>query len=132
MSERSRNEKGEKGQNEGWDEKWRNDPVNAAVWALMLIWAGLVLLADTMDLVSFGGQETWSVILIGAGLIVLVGVVVRLVVPAYRRPVLGSVVFGFILLAIGLGDGLGWELVLPLLLIAIGIGGLLAYFRSRR
>ncbi len=132
MSERSRNEKGEKGQNEGWDEKWRNDPVNAAVWALMLIWAGLVLLADTMDLVSFGGQETWSVILIGAGLIVLGGVAVRLVVPAYRRPVLGSVVFGFILLAIGLGDGLGWELVLPLLLIAIGIGGLLAYFRSRR
>lgn len=132
MSERSRNEKGEKGENEGWDEKWRNDPVNAAVWAFILIWAGLVLLADTMNLFSFRGLETWSVILIGAGLIVLLGVAVRLVVPAYRRPVVGSIIFGLILLAIGLGDRFGWELVLPLILIGIGIGGLLAYFRSRR
>ena len=132
MSERPRNEKGEKGENEGWDEKWRNDPVNAGVLALILIWAGLVLLADNMNLFGFEGFETWSVILIGAGLIVLLGVAVRLVVPAYRRPVVGSIIFGFILLAIGLGDEFGWELILPLLLIGIGIGGLLAYFRSRR
>lgn len=132
MSERSRNEKGEKGENEGWDEKWRNDPVNAAVWALVLIWAGLVWLADNLNLFRVEGMDTWSVILIGAGIIVLLGVAVRLAVPAYRRPVVASVILGLILLAVGLGDEFGWDIVLPLVLIAIGIGGLLAYFRTRR
>jgi len=132
VSEKPRDEKGEKGENEGWDEKWRNDPVNAAVWALILIWVGLVLLAENMNLFRFEGLETWSIILIGAGLIVFLGVAVRLVVPAYRRPVVGSIIFGLVLLALGLGDKFGWELILPLILIGIGIGGLLAYFRTRR
>lgn len=132
MTERARDEKGEKGQNEGWDEKWRNDPVNAAVWALMLIWAGLVWLAENLNLFRIEGFETWSIILIGAGIIVLLGAAVRLAVPAYRRPVVGSIIFGVILLAIGLGDEFGWEIILPLVLIAIGIGGLLTYFRTRR
>ena len=132
MSERSRNEKGEKGEGEGWDEKWRNDPVNAAVWAFMLIWAGLVWLADNLNLFTFEGFETWSIILIGAGLIVLLGVVARLIIPAYRRPVAASIIFGLILIAIGVGEDLGWEIIVPLIIIAIGVGGLLAYFRTRR
>ncbi|MBN1658041.1 MAG: hypothetical protein JXA93_06545 [Anaerolineae bacterium] len=133
--ERRRDEKGEKNEKDegdSWDEKWRNDPVNAAVWALVLIWAGLVLLADNMNLIGFGDMESWSVIFIGAGLIVLLGVLVRLAIPAYRRPVVGSVILGLVFLAIGLGDRFGWELILPLILIAIGIGGLLAYFRTRK
>ena len=132
MSERTRNEKGEKERDEGWDEKWRNDPVNAAVLALVLIWAGLVWLADNLNLFRVAGMDTWSIILVGAGFIVLLGVAVRLAVPAYRRPVVGSIILGLILLAIGLGDEFGWDIILPLVLIAIGIAGLLGYFRSRR
>lgn len=43
MSERPRGEKeekDEKGREESWDEKWRRDPLNAAGWALLLIWLG--------------------------------------------------------------------------------------------
>jgi hypothetical protein len=133
--ERRRNEKGEKNEKDegdSWDEKWRNDPVNAAVWALILIWAGLVWLADNLNLIGLGDLETWSVIFIGAGLIILLGVLVRLAVPAYRRPVIGNVILGLIFLAIGLGDRFGWELILPLVLIGIGIAGFLAYFRTRK
>jgi hypothetical protein len=133
--ERRRNEKQEKNEKDSgdsWDEKWRNDPVNAAVWALVLIWAGLVWLFDNLNLIGFGDMGTWSVILIGAGLIVLMGVAVRLAVPAYRRPVMGSAILGLVLIALGLGNLFSWEVVLPLVLIGIGIAGLLAYFRTRR
>jgi hypothetical protein len=129
MSERPRNEKEEKeekGRGESWDEKWRRDPVDAASWATIFIWAGLVLLAENMGLlIRFERLETWSIIFIGAGLIVLLGVVVRLLVPAYRRPVTGSLIFGVILLGIGLGEVVGWVAIGPLILIAIGVGVLL-------
>ncbi|HSJ58586.1 MAG TPA: hypothetical protein VLC95_15495 [Anaerolineae bacterium] len=125
-------EKNEKDSGDNWDEKWRNDPVNAAVWALILIWAGLVLLFENMEVLDFGTPGAVSVGFVGAGLILLGGVVVRLVVPAYRRPVTGSVILGLVFIGIGLGNLFSWDVVLPLVLIAIGIAGLLAYFRTRR
>jgi hypothetical protein len=139
MTERPRNEKdekNEKSEGESWDEKWRRDPVEAAIWAIVLIWAGVAwLLSNTgfWDSILGDGQEVWAVIFLGAGLIVLFGVLVRLVVPAYRRPITGSLIFGMILLGIGLGwitDG--WVFVGPLILIAIGIGGFAAFFLRRR
>jgi hypothetical protein len=63
--------------------------------------------------------------------IVLLGVLVRLLVPAYRRPVMGSLIFGAILLGIGLGELVGWVLIGPLILIAIGVGAFLRGFVSR-
>jgi hypothetical protein len=136
MSERPRNEKEEKDEKDSgdsWDEKWRNDPVNAAVLALILIWAGIVWLADNFKIfVRFETLETWSVIFIGAGLIVFLGVLVRLLVPAYRRPIMGSIILGVILIAIGMGNLISWTVIGPLVLIAIGVGGFLAYFRTRQ
>jgi hypothetical protein len=136
MSERPRNEKEEKDEKDSgdsWDEKWRNDPVNAAVLALILVWAGVVWLASNLDFfIRFEFLETWSIIFIGAGLIVFLGVLVRLLVPAYRRPIMGSIILGVILIAIGMGNLISWTLIGPLILIAIGVGGLLAYFRTRQ
>jgi len=100
--------------------------------ALILVWAGLVWLADNLKLFRFEIVETWSAIFIGAGLIVFLGVLVRLLVPAYRRPIVGSIIFGVILIAIGLGDLISWTVIGPLVLIAIGVGGILAYFRTRQ
>jgi hypothetical protein len=132
MSEKDRNEKEEKDEKdsgESWDEKWRRDPVDAAGWALILIWAGLVLLADNLRLVGGEGLEAWPWILVGAGVIVLLGVLVRLIVPAYRRPVVGSLIFGAILLGVGLTQLPGledqWPVVLAVVLIVIGAGALL-------
>ncbi len=45
MSERKRDEKEEKKEEKdekSREEKWRRDPLSAAIWAGILIWAGLV------------------------------------------------------------------------------------------
>ncbi len=136
MSERERHgkeeEKAEKEQEKHekedltWEEKWRRDPLNAAGWALTLIWAGLVLLADNLDL--FAGADwfnVWGLILTGAGLIVLLQIAARLLIPAYRRPVGGSIIWAAILLGLGLGNLVGATIAWPLILIAIGVALLL-------
>ncbi|MEJ2736346.1 MAG: hypothetical protein P8189_22725 [Anaerolineae bacterium] len=134
MSEPTRNEKDEKqekGNGESWDEKWRRDPVEAAVWACILIWVGLVWLLNSTQVWSnlFGdGIEAWTIGFLGAGLIVLLGVVFRLVVPGYRRPVLGSIILGIVLLGIGLGELVNWVAVGAVVLIAIGVAILLRGF----
>ena len=133
MSEEPRNEKEEKEEKdsgESWDEKWRSDPLNAAWWALVLIWAGLVLIADNVGiLVNLGIRgEAWAIGLLGAGILALLLVVIRLLVPAYRRPVTGSIIFGFILLGIGLGELTRWDVVGALILIAIGVSIFLSRF----
>jgi len=118
-------EKHEK-ENMTWDEKWRRDPVSAAIWAVILIWAGLVLLADNLGLfASWELFDAWGLILAGAGLIVLLGAAFRLLVPTYRQPVGGSLIWGAILLGLGLGNLVGASIAWPLIIIAIGIGLLL-------
>lgn len=127
MSEKPRNEKEEKDEKDqgGWDEKWRRDPVDAAMWAIILIWAGIVLLASNVNAFDDWGIEVWSIGFLGAGLIVLLVALFRLMVPAYRRPLGGNLVFAAILIGIGLGDIIGWVIIGPLVLIAIGVGVLL-------
>ena len=130
--EKNQDEKSEKGRDDSWDEKWRRDPVEAAVWAFVLIWAGIVwLLSNPGTLESIFGEkvEWWAVGFLGAGLIVLLGVGARLVVPAWRRPVIGSLILGLIFIGIALGQITGgWVVVGPLVLIGIGIAGLAAFF----
>ena len=119
----------EKEEEKSWDEKWRHDPLGAAVWAAILIWAGVVLLAENMGLmIRFGWLDAWGLIFVGAGGIVLLEVVVRLLMPSYRRPVGGTLVFAVILMGVGLGNLFSWTVVWPLVLIAIGVSMLLRGF----
>ena len=136
MSDREYYGKEEEKQEEKQDEKWRRDPLSAIVWAGILIWAGLALLGDNMGLwdnltILGSGVEGWSLAFLGAGLIVLGEVVIRLLMPAYRRGVGGSVIFAIILLGIGLGNLVSWDLVWPLILIGIGIAILMRGFLPR-
>ncbi len=127
--EEKRAEKEEK----SWDEKWQRDPLSAVVWAGILIWAGLVLLANNLGLLlRFEQLDAWGLIFIGAGLIILLEVVVRLLIPAYRRPVTGSLIFGIILLGVGLGNLVSWGLIWPLALIIIGLSILVRGILWRR
>ena len=132
MSHRQRDEKWEKEEEKeekSWDEKWRRDALSAIVWAAIFVWAGLALLMENMGLLArFERLEGWALIFIGAGLIVLLEVVVRLLVPSHRRAVGGTLVWGFILLGIGLGNLVSWAVIWPLILIAIGVSMLLRGF----
>jgi hypothetical protein len=119
----------EKGQSWEKDEKGRSaDPLGGVIWALIFITAGLIFLAETtlglFDFEQFGGA--WNVIFVAVGLILLLEVALRLLIPAYRRPVSGTLVFSFILLALGLSGIVGWEITWPVFIIAIGVAMLIS------
>lgn len=135
MSERQRGEKDEEKKREkdekeeekrkGWGEKWRRDQVNAIVWASVLIWAALVILAEATGFAedSFGNWwEAWAMFFAGFGAFILLGTFYRMLVPEHRRPVAGGLILGFILLGVGLGEMLdSWNYVWVVILIAIAL-----------
>jgi hypothetical protein len=152
MDSRQYNEKHEKDEKERSkhdektaEEKWRRDPLGTLTWAAILIYAGLVFLADNLGLLDalyrafpFDGPGpdfleggAWTVVLFGAGVILLVEVVIRLMVPTYRQAVTGTLILAAILIGSSLGNLFGWELVWPLVIIAIGLGVLLRAFMRR-
>jgi hypothetical protein len=125
------------------DEKWHQDPLSAVVGALILMWAGVVLLARNLGIldafnrmldllpipepdlpfdIPFFGTNAWQLFFLGAAGIVICEVIIRLLVPAYRRRVFGSIIGAIVLLALGLGS---WNLIWPLVLIAVGVSILL-------
>ena len=120
-----------------YDEKYRRDPLGAIVWALILIWVGLVLLAQNLGYLEQWGLrlkfadlpfeipfigDSWSLIFLGIAVIVFIEIIIRLLIPDYRRPLMGSVIF--LIVCIGLAFG-SWEFIWPLILIAIGASILL-------
>jgi hypothetical protein len=141
MTEQRREEKEEEKEEEKQQEKdekgrggdWRRDPLSTFVWAAVLIWAGLVLLGDNLGLLTrFEGLQAWSIIALGAGVILLAEVVIRLLVPSYRRPVLGTIILAAVLLAVGLGSYISWNVIWPIALIVIGLIVLLGALLRRR
>jgi hypothetical protein len=147
MTDSRRDEKEEKEEKRHEkEEKGRSDSLGTIVWGIIIIWAGLVLLADNMGMLAairfadtpFPGFrflariEAWSLIFFGAGVIILVEAVIRYVMPAYRRGVWGTVILAFVFIGIGLGSWVGWNVVWPLILIAIGVIVLLGALGWRR
>ena len=112
--------------------KWQGwgvpDRLDAIGWASVFIWGALVLVAYVTDFAERASWwDGWGVFFTGVGAIVLIGTAIRWLVPRYRRAglVLG-LVFGLILLGIGLGGIALW--IWPLLLGTIGIAILYRVF----
>jgi hypothetical protein len=134
-------------QEEKWEEKWHRDPLGVVVGAVILIWLGIVLLAGNLgildtfeglldalriqtwglpvEVLPFVNARVWPIFFLGAGMILLVELVVRLLMPAYRRRVLGTAIGAIVFFALAFGK---WALLGPLILIAIGISMLLGSF----
>ncbi len=141
MSDKNYYEKAEKEEKEyekheekSVDEKWRRDPLGTVVWAAILIWAGLVFLADNFGLLSnFSGENvlppemsafeptTWSIVMLGAGVILLIEVLIRIIIPTYRRPIMGTLIIAIVFIGVGLGNAFNWSLIFPLILIVVGL-----------
>jgi hypothetical protein len=129
--EKEQEKQGEKGQGDWGSEKYRNDPLAGIVLACALIWAGIAWILSNAGV--FGpGAEPWPLALTGAGAIVILGVIVRLLVPQYRRPVGGSLVLGFVLVGVGLGQLLGWSIIGPLVLIAVALSIIVGVLTRKR
>jgi len=116
-------------------EKAHRDPLSNIIWAGILIWAGLALLASNLGVLAtipvLQGMSGWSLVFAGAGLILILEVFFRLFIPRYRQPVIGTMIMGLILMSIGLGDSFGWNLVWPVILIAVGLSIILGGFVRR-
>jgi len=134
--EKSEEKTQEKVHEKSWDEKWRRDPLSAIAWALILIWAGMAFLLDNLGLLEdapvLGKIGAWPLVFAGAGAILLAMVVVRLILPEHRRPIVGNIILGFILLGIGLGNLIGTEIIWAVLIIAIGVALLVGGLVRRR
>lgn len=117
----------------------RSKLMDTLTWACVLIWAGAVLLAgnlgvlaqllsrydtawmDTPWALPVSGQ-VWTVLFLGLGAILLVGVLVRLLVPAVRYDILGNSILVIVAFAVAFGRA---DLIWPLILIALGIAVIL-------
>lgn len=116
----------------------QRDQLSAATWAVILIWAGFIFLAfntgwidrlighNTFSRFLPDGLEmfdpgVWSIIMLGSGLILILESILRLALPKFHRNIGGSLITGAVFIGVGLGGTFGWDLVWPVVLIAIGI-----------
>ncbi len=139
----------EKREEKSPDEKYRRDPLGSIIWAFILIWAGVVLLLNQLGYLEqlkeaiYSNQmpwalsyqidfSVWGLIFLGAGVILLFEVLLRLFIPAYRKPVTGTIILAFVFIGLGLGNVLRWEFIFALVLIAIGLSIIVGSFTRRR
>ena len=117
-----------------WEEKYKRDPLSPIIWGLILLWAGGVLLLSNMGLLDSLLRRTiiapawverlaqgWSLVMLGAGVILLIEVAIRLLVPIYRHSIVGTAILAIVFIGIGLGDLISWNILWPLVLIALGL-----------
>lgn len=118
-----------------WDEKdWRADPLSSIIWALILIWAGIVLLLYTLSIPGLPHwtlRQSWGVILIGAGLVLGLEISIRLANPSYAAPLRGRAILATILLLVGASNLFDFPIG-PAVLIILGFAALLSALRRPR
>lgn len=114
----------EKMEEKSLTEKTRHDPVGGTIRALILIWAGVVFLLTNLGILVriplLAGMDGWSLAFTGAGVLVLFAILIRALVPEYRRHFLGSSILAMFLLSAGLGPTFKIIVIWAIGLIVIG------------
>jgi hypothetical protein len=90
----------------------RWDSLDSFILAITLIWAGSIFLSENLGFLL----DTWSIFFLGAGTLVLIEITIRLLVQAYRSSIIGDLIWAGFLFWLG-----EWNIILPLVLVAIGV-----------
>lgn len=128
-------EKDEKGRDEkeegGMEEKWRRDPLSRIIFGLIVITVGVLFLLASQEKIAW--EDWWAYMLLALGGIFLLDVLLRSIMPAYRRPVYGRLIAGLVLIVIGASNIYGFVSWWPLIIIGVGVFILFsALFRPRK
>lgn len=119
-----------------------NDRLSSITWAFILMWAGLVFLANNMGWFAQLGIEVdpswyfhsfedwthfgvWNLVALGAGAILILETIARMLIPQFRRHVGGSLIVAAVFIGVGLGGWFSWNYIWPVILIAVGLNILL-------
>lgn len=125
--EKTRNEKDEKSQ----EEKWQRDPLGRVIFGLIVIVLGVLFLLATQEKIAW--EDWWAYFLLALGGVFILEVLIRSIMPAYRRPVFGKLIAGLVLIAIGASNIYGFVTWWPLIIIGVGVLILFnAFFRIRK
>ena len=116
-----------------WDRsRQQRPPIKGLFWAAILIMAGLILLADNLEMLPrIGGADSWDWIMLGAGTLLLTMSFVQALFPTSEGPHGLWLIGGAVLLAMGASRIFGADISdwWPAILIIIGIGSLARAFR---
>jgi hypothetical protein len=122
----------EKRQEKGIDEKYRRNPLGALSFAFLLVWLGVILLLQNTGAIKVS-EHAWAIFFWGGGGLIVAETIVRLATPRWRRAVMGSFIWGAVWIGVGFGLWFGnWDVIGPLVLIAVGLGILVGRFSRRR
>lgn len=130
QNEKEQEKQQEKGK--GLDEKYRRNPLGILSMGVLIIWLGITLLLQNTDAIG-GGERGWAIFFWGGAVIIFAEAFTRLAVPKWRRPLVGSFIWGAVWLGIGFGLWYdNWEVIGPAVIIAVGVGILLGKLVPRR
>ena len=101
------------------EEKYKKDPLSSVFGGMILIVIGFVFFLMYQNYIS--SDQIWAYLMIGLGCVFLLDVFLRLVIPKYRKPLLGRIITAAILILIGIAGLTAIEQWWPLFLILLGV-----------
>lgn len=134
-----RNEKHEKAQEKqdekgrGPEEKYERNPLRYLMVALALFWLGVYLLLRNRHVFA-DTDQSWAYLVWGLAGLAALELIIRLLVPQWRRAIGGTFIGAAIWTGVGVGlwTGDDWQIIGPVVLIAIGIGMIISRLLPRR
>jgi len=101
-------------------EWWDSDKLDALGWGLAFIWGGFVLLLNNYNInETFPWWDGLGVFFTGAGIITITIAIIRFFTSRNQGKVIAGLIFGLILLGIGLGNA--FSQLWPIALFVIGV-----------
>ena len=91
-------------------------------WAAVLIWAGVILVADYFGILpEIGEANAWSWIFLGAGLFGLIGALIRVAYVDLPKPTGWDYFWSVLFLIIGATGFFGGGVAFPIVIVVIGL-----------